>query len=312
MKKIIFTFMLLLSCESLLSQECPNYFPLAVGNKWDYSICVGECWLTGAMYPVCISITRDTLMDNGKRYFIIENDSINILGYYMGIRYYENPLFNWKYPIRMDEKGDVYQYDTLTKQEYLYYRFSELGSYNSCDRDFTAQKGGYGAYENHKDAISINYDWDSYYSHSYIAVFKNGVGLLGIHDVLTSWRLEFSIRRAIIDGKYIENPRAMDIKPIAIVPEEITLHQNYPNPFNPETRIDFEIPKTDKVKLVIYNTLGKKVKTLLDGELQAGKYSTTWNGKDDINNKVSSGIYFYQLTFGNNVQSITKKLIILK
>jgi len=95
-------------------------------------------------------------------------------------------------------------------------------------------------------------------------------------------------------------------------PEEIKLHQNYPNPFNPETRIDFEIPKTEKVKLVIYNTLGKEVKTLLNDELQAGKYSTTWNGKDDMNNKVSSGIYFYQLTFGNNTQSITKKLIFLK
>jgi flagellar hook assembly protein FlgD len=92
----------------------------------------------------------------------------------------------------------------------------------------------------------------------------------------------------------------------------VQLHQNYPNPFNPETRIDFEIPKTEKVKLVIYNTLGKEVKTLLDDELQDGKYSTTWNGKDDMNNKVSSGIYFYHLTFGNNMQSITKKLIIIK
>ena len=58
------------------------------------------------------------------------------------------------------------------------------------------------------------------------------------------------------------------------------LLQNYPNPFNPTTTINFEIPVRENVSLIIYNTLGQKVRTLIDGSRSAGHYHVSWDGKD--------------------------------
>lgn len=79
------------------------------------------------------------------------------------------------------------------------------------------------------------------------------------------------------------------------VPESIVLHQNYPNPFNPFTTIMFELPEQSQVRMVVYNTLGQVVKTLVDEELAAGDYRVTWEGNNDIGQGLPSGIYFYEL-----------------
>lgn len=95
------------------------------------------------------------------------------------------------------------------------------------------------------------------------------------------------------------------------IPTEFTLEQNYPNPFNPTTNIRFSLPKTSVVSLVIYNALGQKVATLIEGkEFNAGNYNYTWNGKDSNGNNLSSGIYFYQLNTKDF--SVTKKMMLLK
>jgi hypothetical protein len=89
-----------------------------------------------------------------------------------------------------------------------------------------------------------------------------------------------------------------------------SLHQNYPNPFNPETNIKYELPKRSKVTLTIYNILGQKIKTLVDEEKQPGFYSVKWDGTNDFNRKVSSGIYIYQIRAGKFIE--TKKMVFLK
>ena len=88
------------------------------------------------------------------------------------------------------------------------------------------------------------------------------------------------------------------------------LYQNYPNPFNPVTKIKFELPSEGKsqkakVKLVIYNLLGKEIETLVNEQLQPGTYEVTFDGVN-----LPSGVYFYQLKTGN--YSETKKLILMK
>lgn len=86
---------------------------------------------------------------------------------------------------------------------------------------------------------------------------------------------------------------------------------NYPNPFNPTTTIDFVIAEnSDRVQLQIYNVKGQKVKTLLNSKMQPGNYSINWNGKDEADKQVTSGIYFYKLKTSNSEQ--TKKMIMLK
>ncbi len=94
------------------------------------------------------------------------------------------------------------------------------------------------------------------------------------------------------------------------MPREFSLSDAYPNPFNPSTNINFDIAKTENIKLVIYNTLGQKIKTLVDRELIAGSYTSTWNGRDDFGNQVSSGIYFYRLESESFIT--TKKMILMK
>ncbi len=89
---------------------------------------------------------------------------------------------------------------------------------------------------------------------------------------------------------------------------EYKLYQNYPNPFNPETKIKFDIPSKnnrENVTLIIYNTLGRSVETLVDQSLSSGSYEINFNAS-----KLSSGIYYYKLTTPEF--SDTRKLILLK
>jgi parallel beta-helix repeat protein len=93
-------------------------------------------------------------------------------------------------------------------------------------------------------------------------------------------------------------------------PDRFTLHQNYPNPFNAQTNISFSVPDRSDVKVEIFDTLGRKVRSLLDGQLQAGEYTINWNGKSDSGGRISSGVYFYNLKTDRFEDS--KKMVILK
>ncbi|MCF7858847.1 MAG: FG-GAP-like repeat-containing protein [Candidatus Cloacimonetes bacterium] len=86
---------------------------------------------------------------------------------------------------------------------------------------------------------------------------------------------------------------------------------NYPNPFNPSTNIHFSIPSECKVELTIYNILGQKVKTQISETLPAGDYSETWNGMNEFDQPLSSGVYFYKLDINYKTQAI-KKCLLLK
>jgi hypothetical protein len=120
------------------------------------------------------------------------------------------------------------------------------------------------------------------------------------YDILNSWRYRLLVFNTNIGtGLTGDNPViGFDLK------------QNYPNPFNPNTTIEFKIPFQSQVKLEILNPQGQLIKTLLNNELQPGIYKLDWDGSDNFNNKVSSGVYIYRLIQNNN--EISKKMILLK
>lgn len=89
-----------------------------------------------------------------------------------------------------------------------------------------------------------------------------------------------------------------------------SLEGNYPNPFNPTTTISFALAENGIVNLEIYNLRGQKIKTLLNETRSRGKHSIAWNGNDDNENPVSSGIYFYKMKTKFSEQ--TKKMILMK
>jgi hypothetical protein len=97
----------------------------------------------------------------------------------------------------------------------------------------------------------------------------------------------------------------------SLIPREFVLGPNYPNPFNPSTVIPVDIPLKTEAELVIYNILGKKVKTLYSGFLEPGRHGFQWDGRDTAGNKVASGIYLYRFTTRTGI-SLTKKMILLK
>jgi 1,4-alpha-glucan branching enzyme len=95
-----------------------------------------------------------------------------------------------------------------------------------------------------------------------------------------------------------------------IVPLSYRLSQNYPNPFNPSTTVQFELPRLSKVNLVIFDLLGRKVKTLVNKSVAPGKYEVQWNGRNESGVPVSSGIYILHFRAGKFEQN--RRIILLK
>jgi hypothetical protein len=90
------------------------------------------------------------------------------------------------------------------------------------------------------------------------------------------------------------------------IPTEVELHQNYPNPFNPTSIIRFGVPNTAKVRLEVFDILGRKVMTLINNETkQAGRYNVQIDARN-----LASGMYIYRLLIGD--KAITKKMILIK
>ena len=89
------------------------------------------------------------------------------------------------------------------------------------------------------------------------------------------------------------------------VPTKFALEQNYPNPFNPSTKIKYSIPTSSKVKLIVYDILGRKVAELVNQVQNAGYYEVNFNASN-----LSSGVYFYRISYSN--QFLTKKMLLLK
>jgi hypothetical protein len=94
------------------------------------------------------------------------------------------------------------------------------------------------------------------------------------------------------------------------LPAITKLKGNYPNPFNPETTINFSLKEAGPVELAIYNIKGQKIKTLVNETLPAQNYNIVWNGRDDNNQQVSSGVYFYRMN--TSTYTSTRKMILMK
>jgi hypothetical protein len=98
------------------------------------------------------------------------------------------------------------------------------------------------------------------------------------------------------------------------IPKSFALSQNYPNPFNPSTTIAFDIPGaagvSQSVSLAIYDLRGRRVKELVNSNIEPGCHAIHWNGHNDQGKPVASGIYLYRLKAGG--ESLTRKMIVAK
>ncbi len=93
-------------------------------------------------------------------------------------------------------------------------------------------------------------------------------------------------------------------------PMRFKLHQNHPNPFNASTVIPFALPRAEKVRIKIYDLLGREVKTLVQKQFTAGEHRIKWNGDDELGRVLPSGLYVVKLQAGNFVA--TGKVLLLR
>ena len=117
---------------------------------------------------------------------------------------------------------------------------------------------------------------------------------------------------ALQDGSYglnqITTPASVRIE---TRPDVYALQNNYPNPFNPETTIKYQLPEAGEVTLEIYNMLGQVVNTLVNDYQTAGRYVIQWDATNNNGQSLSSGVYFYRISAGEEFHSI-KKMLLLK
>jgi Secretion system C-terminal sorting domain len=314
---VVFGIVLMSSTTYAQMDSVYSFYPLQKGNTWQYKEIyfyrdLGSVVGTDTYY-VNISISGDTLLNNGKRYAIIER-KIQKPGYITpGIEYE-----------RIDSLSlQVFCFDTSkTGLEYLMDSLrAPVGSFFS---------GSPVSWIYFTEVVSI----DSQYYFGiqsvrrtsaggfpefghFVQTLNQGIGLttqtLGSpgDDMSPGSSSVDTLTYAKIDGK--EYGTLVSVPQHNDVPYHFSLDQNYPNPFNPTTTIFFELPSRSIVTLKIFDVLGREVSALVSGEMQAGTYTRQWNAAN-----MSSGIYFYRLVAKSVplgqacTVSETKKLLLLK
>jgi len=97
---------------------------------------------------------------------------------------------------------------------------------------------------------------------------------------------------------------------LSVLPKSFALEQNYPNPFNSSTMIRFALPQSAEVDLALYNLVGQKVATLVEGTREAGTYTIRWDGRDAHGRELASSVYLYRLKAGS--QEKTRRLLLVR
>jgi len=103
-------------------------------------------------------------------------------------------------------------------------------------------------------------------------------------------------------------PSSNDDNTVPVVRTE--LKGNFPNPFNPETTIRYSVKDNTQVNIDVYNLKGQLVKRLVNEDKAPGEHTVVWNGTDNNNRQVSSGVYFFKMKAGK--YSSSKKMILMK
>ena len=124
---------------------------------------------------------------------------------------------------------------------------------------------------------------------------------------LNTGKYQYRMRQIDFNGNF--SYKNLNTEIIMGLPKKFNLSQNYPNPFNPSTKIDYELPLDSKVKVIIYDALGREIRTLVNDNQKAGIYTVDFDAKN-----LSSGFYFYRMITkaDDNELIVTKKMTFVK
>jgi len=276
---------LALSLSSPLSAQ--EFFPLHVGNKWQY-----ESWFMGTFRGYYnIEILSDSTMLNGKHYYLSSNP------------------FEW---IRINDSLVTYRYDRFASNqdsstpEFLIDRFQDSTgqswlSYKFYGSDTAYVESSYPLvlFGEPVTAKVISYYGGQLWLSTEYYSSKHGLFFFyrerGGEYILTGIKINDVTYGTIVS---VENPPPTP-------PLVFRLDQNYPNPFNPRATISYSIPDEGLVELKLYDLLGRDVLTLVSEYKPRGSHTAVLDATN-----LPSGLYFYRLTSGP--YSATKKLVVLK
>lgn len=141
--------------------------------------------------------------------------------------------------------------------------------------------------------------------------------LNGSYECTDQGRRNFSLDPDNFDA--VGNPQILaldrfELCDVSAVPGPVTdllvLNQNHPNPFNPSTQISFNVSRAGEGFLAVYNVRGEMVRTLQSGHFEVGPGVVVWDGRNDADRNVGSGVYFYRLNVGQD--NLTRRMVLLK
>jgi len=187
-------------------------------------------------------------------------------------------------------------------------------SHNGGRDVFVARLNGKGSsldYSTFLGGMGDDYGWDIFL-HGVNEAYVTGYTLsadfptiAGVFDETHNHSEDAFVTRLCLRGLVPVDPTG----PVEALPVIYMLHQNYPNPFNATTEICYAIPKDGHVVLSIFNSLGQKVRTLVDSEQRAGEHVIVWNGRDNMDQDVASGLYFCRMRTGKFTQTVKMMLV---
>ncbi|MBT3254789.1 MAG: T9SS type A sorting domain-containing protein [Candidatus Marinimicrobia bacterium] len=287
--------------DSVYTQECLSYFPLHLGDSWQYQVTPLEATGPELAHTEFLEVMDELEMTNGKIYYEIQNN-YSAMSEYVRI----DTTFLRVYMFTTSEEEplgfDTLLYD-LNRPRYDYQPVQLLGSDYFKVFNSQAPTGNWG---DHDHAL------DHYGGEEESLVFRlsSGVGLSYKRDAFTSGDTSQLIYTNIAGVEYGEYLVGIESENQSITPAQLLVLNIFPNPFNPSTTIRFSLPQNSDFQLAIYDMNGKMIRSYSVSDHPAGWSNFMWDGKNSQGNRVSAGIYFCSLTAGDLSSSI--KMVLVK
>ena len=212
----------------------------------------------------------------------------------------------WIIPVAENDPGNT-MYEFLDGLRYTYYCSDENGCdstyWNSLDTSDAIPNPHPYTFSN--DTLTIDLFFGNTWQHPISFDCDGNVVTIGDTTVTwwsSWWRVGYDISEC--------EEQVLALTNATKYPETFKLSQNYPNPFNPTTTIKYALPEAQNVQIMIYDIMGRKIRTLLNEYQEMGYRSIHWNAEDDYGRKVSAGMYIYAFQAGEFMQ--TRKMVLLK